>query len=60
MPFYWRQRPNFKLKPTPHIIGDEEYNKKAFSKFYEYLRREYGEGTLVNLVDKQGFQKQLG
>ncbi|XP_065363611.1 phosphatidylinositol-3-phosphatase SAC1 [Calliphora vicina] len=58
MPFFWRQLPNLRYKPRPHLIpGPDHMN--AFNRHFEEQIAKYGRQVLVNLVDQKGAEGAL-
>lgn len=49
MPFYWRQLPNLRYKPRPHLIPGRDH-LSACSRHFEEQLAKYGKQVLVNLV----------
>lgn len=49
MPFFWRQLPNLRYKPRPHIIPGRDH-LNAFNRHFEEQIAKYGRQVLVNLV----------
>lgn len=60
IPVFWTQSPTLVFKPPCRICTDRESRQAAFDLHAEKLLQKYGRTTMVNLVDKQGYQERLG
>lgn len=60
IPIYWGQQPSLKYTPTCTIDSKNTKHYQAFKKHMTGLVRKYEKLTLVNLVDKKGFQFRIG
>jgi hypothetical protein len=60
IPIFWSQQPSLKYTPTCVIAENNNVHYQAFKKHMTTLVRKYEKLTLVNLVDKKGFQFRIG
>lgn len=60
IPVFWTQAPTLVFKPPCRISPGDEKHQSAFDLHAEHLLDTYKQTSMVNLVDKQGYQKRLG
>ena len=60
IPVYWTQHPTLIFKPPCKISENQKEQNSAFELHADYLLKKYNKTAMVNLVDKQGYQKRLG
>jgi hypothetical protein len=60
MPFLWQQKPDMKWEPKGAILGGDNENISVCQKHFETQVKDYGPQTIVNLIDKKGFQLHVG
>lgn len=58
IPVFWRQIVNGKYTPPVEMMNSND-SKRVFQIHMDEITKEYGESTLVNLVDKKGFEMML-
>lgn len=49
MPFYWRQTPNLRYKPSPELVPGKDHLVAAM-KHFDLQIELYGRQVLINLV----------
>ena len=60
IPFLWQQKPDMKWEPKGAILGADNENIAVCQKHFESQVKDYGSQTIVNLIDKKGFQLHVG
>lgn len=60
MPFLWQQKPDMKYEPKAAILGGDNDNIAVCQKHFDVQLKDYGPQTIVNLINKNGFQLWLG
>ena len=60
IPLVWTQLPDLSFMPKAKLSRDDKEHLSAFKSHIKYLQTQYGKVTLLNLIRKKGYQKQLG
>ena len=60
MPFLWQQKPDMKWEPKGAILGGDNENISVCQKHFDTQVKDYGPQTIVNLIDRKGFQLHVG
>ncbi|KEP65797.1 UNVERIFIED_CONTAM: SAC1 phosphoinositide phosphatase, putative [Hammondia hammondi] len=60
LPLVWQQTPTLKWAPPAQVVGGAEESAAAASLHFDGLLKHYGPTTVVNLINKKGWEKRLG
>lgn len=60
IPIVWRQSPSLKWSPKLEIEANKMKNMSAFDNHLINVKKNYGDATFVNLIDKKGSQLKIG
>ena len=62
IPFFWTQTPDCKWAPKVQIRQNVDLNKEAYKNHMKFCLNQYGEVTMINLIDNKpgGSQQKLG